>query len=132
MGRPRKPTGLHLLNGSVDKNPARFVERAEEPHDDRPLGPPPEFLRPDQRVAWLEIERLAPWLAFGDRIAVEMAAVLLARFRIDPGSMAPALYTRLETILGRLGMTPSDRSRVTVPGKTTGNPFARNGKRPTS
>ncbi len=129
MGRPRKPTELHLLNGSFDKNPNRAVERANEPHDERPLGDPPEFVRPDQRVAWMEIERLAPWLAYCDRLAVEIAAVLMARFRIDPGSMAPALYTRLETMLGRLGMTPSDRSKVTVPGKTTGNRFARNGKK---
>jgi hypothetical protein len=131
VGRPRKPTELHLLTVSFDKNPSRAVERANEPHDERPLGGgAPEFLRPDQRVTWMEIERLAPWLAYCDRLAVEIAAVLLARFRLDPGSMAPALYTRLETILGRLGLTPSDRSRVTVPNRPRRNEFSNNGRRP--
>jgi hypothetical protein len=86
-------------------------------------------MRPDQRLAWLEIERLAPWLTQSDRIAVEVAAYLLARFRADPSTMQPAYCTRLETMLGRLGLTPSDRSKVSAPTKTNTNRFAHNGKR---
>ncbi|NCT68089.1 MAG: hypothetical protein GXC76_10665 [Rhodanobacteraceae bacterium] len=131
MPRPRKPTSLHILSGTADHNPARMRERAAEPIDDRPLGPPPESMRPDQRAAWLEIERLAPWLAYADRIAVEVTAVLLARFRVDPGTMPPALLTRLETLLGRLGLTPSDRSRVRAQSPSaSANRFVRNGIRP--
>lgn len=130
MARPRKPTNLHALNGTLAHDAARFADRAGEPHDDRPLGPPPEFMRADQRAAWMEIERLAPWLAHADRLAVEIAATLVARFRIDPGSMPPALYTRLETMLGRLGLTPSDRSKVSAPTPTKVNRFSHHGKRP--
>lgn len=133
MARPRKPTALHALSGAMEHNPARFADRADEPKDDRPLGPPPEFLRPDQRAAWMEIERLAPWVTMADRVAVEIAASLLAAFRaIGVGQMPPHLLTRLETMLGRLGLTPSDRSKVRVPntGTPTTNKFASNGKRP--
>lgn len=130
MARPRKPTALHVLTGSIDHDPGRFADRAGEPQDDRPLGPPPESLRPAQRAAWMEIDRLAPWLAQADRIAVEVAATLVARFRIDPGTMPPALYTRLETMLGRLGLTPSDRSKVSAPARGKANRFARFGKPP--
>lgn len=130
MPRPRKPTTLHVLNGTAEHNRARFADRDDEPTDNRPLGPPSETMRPDQRAAWMEIDRLAPWLSHADRIAVEIAAVLLARFRVEPSMMPPALLTRLETMLGRLGLTPSDRSKVTDGRpKSPSNRFAGNGRR---
>jgi hypothetical protein len=54
------------------------------------------------------------------------------RFRLDASSMPPALYTRLETMLGRLGLTPSDRSKVSMPVKRKNNPFVKNGTRPSA
>lgn len=129
MARPRKPTAIHALTGAIDHNPGRFADRQNEPHDTRPLGPPPESMRPDQRAAWLEIDRLAPWLALADRLAVEITATLLARFRLDATTMPPALYTRLETMLGRLGLTPSDRSKVSARPTRSTNRFAVNGGR---
>lgn len=129
MARPRKPTNVLKITGAAQAHPERIRARAEEPIDDRPLGPPPEWLRPDQKVAWLEIERLAPWLAQADRLAVEVTAVLLVTFRVAQSSMTPALVTRLEAMLGRLGLTPADRSKVTIgsPGKS--NRFAERGVR---
>ena len=132
MPRPRKPTALHILSGAVDINPGRFAARENEPHDDRPLGPPPDTMPPDQRAAWMEIERLAPWLAYADRIAVEVTSWLLTRFRLQASSMPPALHSRLESMLGRLGLTPSDRSKVSAPISRKGNAFANNGVRPTT
>ncbi len=125
MARPRKPTSLLSLNGTLDHNPGRYADRTSEPVDDRALGPPPETMRPEQRAAWLEIERLAPWLRFGDRIAVEVTSALLVTFRISGiGMMPPTALTRLETMLGRLGLTPSDRSKVAAgSGMRGNNPF---------
>ncbi|KQW36513.1 hypothetical protein ASC76_17765 [Rhizobacter sp. Root404] len=87
-------------------------------------------MRPDQRAAWLELDRLAPWLAHADRIAVEVTATLIATFRVAGSSMAPPLFTRMETMLGRLGLTPADRSKVSAPRPVGGNRFADRGKRP--
>lgn len=132
MGRHRKPTAVHALTGAIAHNPGRFADRANEPRINEGLGPPPDSMRPDQRAAWMEIDRLAPWLTLSDRIAVEIAACLLAMFRVTGAEMMPTtLMTRLETILGRLGLTPSDRSKVTVPRQVSAsNPFSQCGKRP--
>ena len=133
MARPRKPTELHALNGTLDHNPARFADRANEPKDDRPLGPPPDRMKPDERAAWMEIDRLAPWLSGADRLAVEVAAALMASFRLAGVQYTPpALLARLESMLGKLGLTPSDRSKVSAAdaAKPSGNRFAANGKRP--
>ena len=133
MGRPRKPTTLHALNGTLDHNPARFADRATEPKDDRPLGPPPDRLKPDERAAWMEIDRLAPWLAAADRLAVEITACLMAAFRIAGVQYTPPpQLAQLAAMLGKLGLTPSDRSKVSAvdAAKPSGNRFASNGKRP--
>lgn len=130
MARPRKPTALHLINGTIEHNRKRFADRANEPHDDRVLGPPPKKMGRGERAAWLEIEQLAPWLTYPDRIAVEVAACLLAQFRQSGVNfISPAKLARLETMLGRLGLTPSDRSKVSAPGRKPGNAFTQFGKR---
>jgi phage terminase small subunit len=113
-----------MLNGSAAKHPERMRQRENEPKDDRALGPPPDWLSPEQDAAWAELAHAAPWATFADRIALEMAAVLLAAFRAAGASFAPPLLTRLETLLGRLGLTPSDRSRVSQSPPTETNPFS--------
>lgn len=125
MARPRKPTAVHMLTGAMEHNPARFADRANEPRITTPLGPPREGMEPEARAAWHEIERLAPWLTQADRLAVEMAACLLVQFRVaGVRDMPPQNMSRLETLLGRLGLTPSDRSKVAMPAAPAReNPF---------
>lgn len=126
MARPRKPTALHVLSGAIDKNPARFRDRAHAPTDDRELGPPPPGWVPSKVVCWEEIARLAPWLRFGDRLAVEVAADLLHVFRVvGSNGMQGSHLGRLETMLGRLGLTPADRSRVGLGASSKPNAFER-------
>jgi phage terminase small subunit len=125
MPRPRKPTRLLLLTGANVAHPERMRERELEPKDERPLGPPPAWLSTEQLSAWKEIESLAPWLARADRVAVEVASVLLAAFRCEGTALAPSLIARLETTLGRLGLTPADRSRVAESPAREENPFER-------
>ena len=121
---------MHALSGAMEKNPSRFRDRAAEPTDDRPLGPPPEFLEASQRAAWLEIERLAPWLCHADRLAVEIASVLIAKFRLAGDMTPPAIFSRLEAALGQLGLTPASRSKVTMRQSGKDNPFSRHGGKP--
>lgn len=128
MARPRKPTAVLAL---TNVHPERLAARANEPPCTDPLGPPPESMRPDQRLAWLEIGRLAPWLRSADRLIVELCARLLAAVRAGGVTDVPTpLLARLETCLGRLGLTPSDRSKVTAtPATPAGNPFTARGQR---
>jgi hypothetical protein len=132
MARPRKPTALLELNGSLSHNPGRHANRAGEPFDPRPLGDPPLHLDPPQRAAWGEIERIAPpgVLCHGDRLIVELAAVLLAQFRAAGAMFPDGRLRRLESVLGQLGLTPAARSKVTATPVPKGNPFASVGQRP--
>lgn len=106
------------LRGAFDKNPQR---RREEPKVDRELGPPPEHFDEKRRNSWAEIVSHAPEgvLTRSDRIAVEMLADLLTRYR---ASMTPegekftsADRRDLMALLARFGMTAADRSRVAAP-----------------
>lgn len=130
MVRPRKPTTQLALNGTAQKNPARLAARADEPVVTQPLGEPATRLSDAERAAWRDISGLAPWLTVADRVAVELAACLLAAFRIQGTALPPPLFNRLETLLGRLGMTPADRSKVSNRKTSPTNPFAKNGMRP--
>jgi len=118
MGRNRTPSNILELRGAFDKNPQR---RREEPTVEKTLGDPPEHFDEARRATWAEIVEQAPEgvLTKADRIAVEMLADLLARYR---ASMAPggdkftsADRRDLMALLARFGMTAADRSRVAAP-----------------
>ena len=128
MARPRKPTAQLVITGTTQKNPSRLLDRAAEPVVSTPLGPPMPRLSERERTAWLEISQLAPWLSSADRVAVEIAACLLAAFRIQGTQLPPPLFNRLETLLGRLGMTPADRSKVADRRGPSTSRFANNGR----
>lgn len=116
MARPRTPTNVLKLRGADKVHPERMKERADEPKPKSPLGSAPRHLNDAARKCWNEIKRLAPEGVFGncDRWAVEIAAVLMAEFREMPLEMPAARLARLDALLGRFGMTPADRSKVTA------------------
>jgi hypothetical protein len=53
-------------------------------------------------------------LSRNDRLIVEHGAQLLAELRRENWKVNPALMIRWEGVLAKLGMTPADRSRVSV------------------
>jgi hypothetical protein len=60
---------------------------------------------------------------------VALAAGLLAEHREAPLMMTAAKLSRLESLLGRFGMTPSDRAKLEIPGGGgEESPFALLGK----
>jgi hypothetical protein len=60
-----------------------------------------------------------------DRMAVELAARLIAQFRKLPDDeVTSAQVAQIRTALAVLGMTPADRSRVSAKKQTPANPFA--------
>ena len=113
MARPRQPTALHEAKGTYRAHPER--RRPAEPQSAGPLGAAPERLDEAQRAAWDEIVATAHPGVLGraDRLAVELAARLLAELWRS-AEVKPGLAARLEACLGRLGMTPADRSRVSA------------------
>jgi hypothetical protein len=122
MGRPRTPSNVLDARGAFKKNPNRA--RPDEPSSEGEVGAPPDCFTADQRAAWGDFTRTCHVGVLGgaDRIALEIAAVLLADFRVNPEFPAAKL-ARLDSLLGRFGMTPSDRSKVKVPKKEAANSF---------
>ena len=128
VSRHRTPTVTLMTRDTFGKNPARARQRAGEPQPSQAIGPAPATLSVEHRACFDEIVQRSHIgvLSSADSIAVEMAAALLAAFRRDPENLSAAKFARLEALLGRFGMTPADRSKVTVaPLSDTSNPAAR-------
>lgn len=123
MANPRKPDHLHLLRGTFRKD--RHGEAGAKPQPKGEIGKPPGRLDAAQRAAWREIVNQAPEgvLTGSDRLAVELAAVLLAEFRTAPAEFQAARLARLESLLSKFGMNPSDRSRLNIAPPAKRNAF---------
>ena len=52
-----------------------------------------------------------------------MLCKLIHEMRTNFENMQTAKLTRLETLLGKFGLTPSDRSKIVVPQQKEPNPF---------
>lgn len=111
MARPRTPTNVLDARGAFKKHPERA--RTDAPAAG-PLGNPPSHVTGDVLKAWREIAKSAPLqvLTESDRLALELAANLLAQFRLNPVDFPAAKLVRLEALLGKFGMTPADRAKV--------------------
>lgn len=118
MARNRTPSNILELRGAFDKNPQR---RREEPKVDSEPGQPPEHFDDARCATWAEIVDMAPEgvLTKADRIAVEMLADLMVRYRAsmkpDGEKFTSADRRDLMALLARFGMTAADRSRVAAP-----------------
>jgi len=111
MARPRTPTNVLELRGSFAKDPQRRREDAETAGE---IGDPPADFSDGERTAWSEIVQNAPLrvLTIADRQIVEITSRLMAESRENWLDFTAAKIGRLEAMLGKLGMTPADRSRV--------------------
>lgn len=125
MARPRTPTNVLDARGAFDKNPNR---KREDPEVAGPLKGAPGYFDAEQVAIWKEVVKAAPKnvVTESDRFALEIAVLLLQQFRSDPIDFTAAKLVRLETLLGKFGMTPSDRAKVAGPvsKKPGGNAFA--------
>ena len=114
MPAQRIPTQVLELSGAFKKNPQR--KRTGEPVPSGPIGPPHSSLNADEIAAYNELVSLAPpnVLTNADGWSVELAARIMAAIRKGDNVRASEQAT-LVTLLGKLGMNPSDRSRLTTP-----------------
>lgn len=78
------------------------------------LGPPPLHLTPKVKRVWQELQQtIPPGLAAScDRWVFELLVCLMAKFR--DGQAKGGETKQIESLLCRLGLTPSDRNRVSV------------------
>lgn len=128
MARPRKPSNVLELKGAFSKNPKRGAARANEPDPVGDIGEAPAYLDENEKACWYEIVKMchAGSLCAADALIVEHGARVLAALRANPIYEDVKLMVRLEATLGKLGLTPADRSKVqVVKAKEVENPFAK-------
>lgn len=140
-GRPRTPTKVLDARGAFKNHPGRAKERENEPVDLPPLGVCPASFNDSEKIAWADIVKsdVAGVLTAQDYLSVEIAAQLLAQTRETqivkndvtgeryalPG-LSDARHSQLIGLLGKFGMTPAERSKVSAPKKKQKtNPFSR-------
>ena len=123
MGAPKKPSALKAVQGTDKKNKDRM--NPSEPVPVRGIGPNHSSLTEYESAIWDEVVGIsyAGVLGEADRIALEMMCRLIAEMRLDFEEMTAAKITQLSQLLGRFGMTPSDRTKIVIPKKDNANPF---------
>ncbi len=117
MARPRSPLGKAKTEGRDKINAGRFKDR-KEPDAKGPLGRPPTWLKDTEqnkaKSAWLLFEREIPWLTESHRMLVGMAATIQGRLMAGQEVGVQSLNL-LRQMLGQMGATPADASKITVP-----------------
>jgi hypothetical protein len=122
--RGRKPTATHLK--VVAGNPGKRPLNEFEPEAAGDLGGPPADWTPDQKLLWWEVANSAPRgvLTGSDRLLVELAVRNLANVRSAGTELTAAQSAEMRRCLGEMGMTPSERARLSAPAGKSENPFA--------
>lgn len=153
-GRPRKPSKVLELSGAFDKNPKRRRAGEPEDNrelGDPPAYLPAEALPCWVEIAQMAIPGV---LTYADRYAVEIAARLMAKYRsrgsvavilelvkkaqlspeqirelIAGGLIAGEAFSAsdmnmLKSMLAALGLTPADRSKLSIAPKKVKNRYA--------
>jgi phage terminase small subunit len=122
MARPRKPSAILELSGAFDHDPQR--RRPNEPVDTRELGDPPDRLPAAAKKYWAELASQAVHgvLRYSDRWTVEIASRLMLKVVTD--QIKPAELTTLRSLLASMGLSPSDRAKLSVPVEAPHNEFS--------
>lgn len=123
-GRPRTPTKILQMRGSFKVHPERAAARAEEPVDLPDISGPPASFTGEFLTAWNDIVSTCARgvLKESDRLSVEIASRLLAKFRVSGAE--PSEKSQLIALLGKFGMNPSERSKVSGGSKKKENKFS--------
>ena len=109
-----KPTAMHEVTGTYKENPNR--RRKGEPKPRMGIGSYPHDAAMTPSGCWDElVDNICPGvLGNSDRMLLELASTLLSEFRQAPSEMQASRITLLERCLGKMGMTPVDRARITA------------------
>lgn len=120
MSRPRLPQEVAKITGAAAVNAGRYAKRSDPKV--KSLGPAPKRFSPEQKAIWSEFNSDFPWLGRSDRALVEVATNLLDQLRTMGAESPIALYAQMRMILGQMGGTPVDRSKVAAPNEESADP----------
>jgi len=119
MARPRLPQAKAEVSGAALKNPGTFKARSI-PKGTRPVGAPYAAMTEAQASAWREFCDELPWLNSSHRPLLRVACIL--RVRMDDADVGVNQIQTYSAILSKLGATPVDETRVTVPSEDEEDP----------
>jgi hypothetical protein len=112
MSNPRLPVEKAKVTGAAVKNPGRHADR-RKPKGTRSIGEPYAAMSDAEKIQWHEFVRDLPWLNSSHRVLLRLACKLAADMDGDDFGVSKA--QALGSILSKLGATPADESKVTVP-----------------
>ena len=130
MGMHKQPQALRELHGTANRNKHRDNQDAPEPKAG--IGPAPDYFDDEQSEVWDYLVSTCPPGVLGDsdRPTFEVMVILFWRFRngeYDKDAKIPQLngaeLSRMDSLMGRYGMTPSDRQKIVIPKQEKKNPF---------
>jgi len=113
MARPRTPTAVLALRGAFINHPSRGRDREFEPRIATGLPAPPRYLESATAAMWLEMKYRGYWLTSADGFLVEIAATLMARYRVD--ALNSGDIALLIGLLGKIGFSPGERGKMNLP-----------------
>ena len=114
MPRPQTPLAKAKLTGAAAKDPQRYRGRSAPQSSKQPVGGPPEYFGDDARAVLAEFVANLGWLEREDRMALEGACVAVAQMRAmyAEGGVTAAILAAVNTAIGKLGASPTDRGNV--------------------
>jgi phage terminase small subunit len=112
MAARRLPAGKAKATGAALRNPGRHKDRKEPAS--APLGGAPAHLDLHAKRAWDRFRSELPWLTAADKALLEIASMVRGEMLAGeiPGVTKLSMY---QSVLSKLGATPTDRSKVNVP-----------------
>jgi hypothetical protein len=113
MGRTPTPTAVLKLRGAFVNHPSRGRDREFEPRIATALPAPPRYLGSATAAMWLAMQSRGYWLTSADQFLIEIAASLLARYRIE--ELSAGDVSQLIGLLGKIGFSPNERGRMNLP-----------------
>lgn len=112
MPRPRVPVAKAQITGAAVLHPGRHKDR-KQPKATRPIGEPYAAMSETERGQWFEFVRDLPWLNSSHRVILRVACRLSAD--LDGEDFGVSKAQALSSILSKLGATPADESKVSMP-----------------
>lgn len=112
MPAPRLPALKARVTGAAAKNPGRFKGRADPKI--APVGNPPAHLSRNAKCAWRMFVRRMPWLTASDEAMLGIAAMIQGLL-MDREDVGVAKLNLFQSVLSKLGASPTDRTKVMLP-----------------
>ena len=119
MARPRLPQAKAEATGAALIHAGRFKDR-KAPKGTRPIGQPYTTMTTGQQAAWHELTGDLPWLNSSHRTLLRLACILSCR--LDDADVGVNQIQTLSAVLSKLGATPVDETKVSVPDEDDGEP----------